>query len=81
MLIKGIVAFDLPSIKDCEDIKIFLDIPDSLLQRRLMKFYQWKGRALTETKQLIMERYNNEFLNIQLRASQADFLIYSIESL
>ena len=75
VIIDGIVALGLYKIRQLTDIKIFMDIQETLLRERLDKYYTWRNKEQDEIEALFQKRAIDEYQLIEKDRKFADFII------
>lgn len=80
IIIEGIVALGLYKIRKLADIKIFMDIEETLLRQRFHKYYTWRKKSDEEIENLFKKRQTDEYHFIEKDRKFADFIINSTEN-
>jgi len=75
VIIDGIIALGLMEIRKVSDIKIFIDIDETILQERLLKYYKWKSKNAEEINNIIAQLQKEEFPLVIKDRSYADMVI------
>ncbi len=75
ILIDGIVALGIFTLRKITDIKIYMDLEEDLLQERLRKYYTWRRKEIEEIENLYQKRKLDEYQLIEKDRKFADFII------
>ncbi|MBN2614020.1 MAG: HAD-IIIA family hydrolase [Bacteroidales bacterium] len=75
VLIDGIVALGLYKIRKMTDIKIFMDMEETMLRERIKKYYSWRQKEIEEIELLYQKRKTDEYQLIEKDRKFADFII------
>jgi len=75
IIIDGVVALSSEAIRNISDIKIFCDIDNTLLKKRIVSFYQWKGYNNAAIESLLRDRKNDEYDLIKQDSACADIIV------
>lgn len=75
VIIEGIIALGLMEIRKLSDIKIFIDIDETLLQERLLKYYQLKNKNSEEIDNIISIKQKDEYPFVAKDRNYADMII------
>jgi uridine kinase len=77
-IIDGVIALDIPELRDLSDFKIYTEVKDEIRKKRLMEFYnQYKKCSLLESKSIIEARELEEVPYIKKTKIFADFVFQS----
>ncbi|MBL7147219.1 MAG: HAD-IIIA family hydrolase [Nanoarchaeota archaeon] len=77
IILEGVVALSSKELRNMTDLKIFCEIDDELLKKRVLHFYSWKGLNKEEIETLIKNRREDEFDLIKKDKNHADLIIGS----
>jgi len=75
VIFEGVIAFAVKSLVVSSDLKIFCDIEEDLLFKRMKKFYEWKGLSEQEILKLFKDRKVDEYDIICNYKKYADLVI------
>lgn len=75
IIIEGVVALGLYKIRKLADIKIFMDIEETLLRQRFKSYYTWRNKTEEEIENLFRKRQTDEFTLVDKDRKFADFII------
>ena len=75
ILIDGIVALGIYELRKNTDIKIYMDLEETILQERLRKYYTWRKKEIEEIEILYQKRKSDEYQLIEKDRKFADFII------
>ncbi|MFO7655633.1 MAG: HAD-IIIA family hydrolase [Bacteroidales bacterium] len=78
VLIDGIVALGLFKIRKIADIKIFMDMEETMLRERIKKYYTWRKKEIEEIELLYQKRKTDEYQLIEKDRKFADFIINAL---
>jgi D,D-heptose 1,7-bisphosphate phosphatase len=79
IIIDGIVALSSAAVRRLADLKIFCDIGEELLVRRLKNFYRWKGCDEAAIENLLNCRRRDEYSIIHNNSRFADLVVQAKE--
>ena len=75
ILIEGVVALEVPVIREQSALKLFKDISFSELEKRILRLHRWKDRHEKEVHALWEERKEKEYLRIEKGKDYADQVV------
>ncbi len=78
ILIEGIVVLGLYKIRQLADIRIFMDIKENLLKKRLYQYYGWRKKEKNDIDKLFQKRKSDEYQLIEKDRKFADLIINAI---
>lgn len=78
IIIEGVVALSINFLREVASIKIFCDIDDALLIKRLKSFYAWKGLTAEEIEKIIKIRKLDEYNLINEYKKRADLVVEAL---
>jgi uridine kinase len=77
-IVDGVVALDIPDLRELADFKIYLEIPDEIRKSRLVDFYtNYKNCTPEETEKIIEERELEEVMTVKETRIYADMIFDS----
>jgi len=77
-IVDGVIALDIPELRELSDFMIYTEIPDGIRKERLMDFYlHFKGCSLEETEKIIGDRELEEVTIIKETSTYADVIFDS----
>jgi histidinol-phosphate phosphatase family protein len=77
IIIEGVVALSSEVIRNISDIKIFVEINAAKQFERFTKYYQWRGRNISDIEKLYRQRTGDEYGIIEKDTKFADIVITS----
>ncbi|MBN1275021.1 hypothetical protein JXA12_01910 [Candidatus Woesearchaeota archaeon] len=60
LIVEGVVALDVPFLREHADVSIYVDMPDDERKRRVIKFYKSKGLSEQAARKVFEEREAEE---------------------
>lgn len=80
LIVEGTVALDLPALREAANLRVYLEVPESIREARLFAFYREKGLDDPAIKSLHDQRRMSEHPIILQSRKYADHVI-NLESL
>lgn len=80
IIFEGVVAFFVDELMKKANLKIYFDINDELLNKRLKKFYTWKGLKEKDIEEIKTKRMVDEYNIIKQHKKHADIIIEAKEN-
>ena len=75
LIIDGVVALSSAFLRTISGSKIFFNINELLLQKRVKNYYRWKGLTDKDINSLFANRKNDEYDIIKMNCMHADIII------
>ena len=75
VLIDGVVALDVPYLREIGNCKIYIDISEALRKKRFYDFYRYKGLALGAIEHLYRQRQADETDVVVTSRKYADHIL------
>jgi D,D-heptose 1,7-bisphosphate phosphatase len=78
VIIDGIIALSREELREVSDLKVFMEIDEKTLRKRILDYYFWRGKKESDIVQLLKKRQKDEYQLIEKECKFADFIINSI---
>ncbi|MFX0087440.1 MAG: uridine kinase [Candidatus Hodarchaeota archaeon] len=76
-IIDGVIALDIPDLRNLADLKIYTDLNDEIRKKRLLEFYnRYKKCSRRESEEIINAREMEEVPYVKETKVFADFVFY-----
>ncbi|MBF4694941.1 uridine kinase family protein [Fusibacter ferrireducens] len=74
VIVEGVIALGLSSLVSYADIRIYVDIDESIRKERFIEFYTNKGLAINEIENTYLNRLEDEFKLIDSTKANANII-------
>ncbi|QII12875.1 putative mannose-1-phosphate guanylyltransferase [Candidatus Kuenenia stuttgartiensis] len=75
LIIDGVVGLDIEFLRKIADIKIYVEINETMRRKRFFDFYMFKGLTEEEIKKLYVKRQDDEIPIVIQTKNYADYII------
>jgi D,D-heptose 1,7-bisphosphate phosphatase len=75
VIIEGVIALACRSLSELSALRVFCEVSDDLMHRRLVNFYVWKGLGREKIHELIHARTRDEYRLIKKNKLHADIVV------
>ena len=75
VIIDGIVALSSKKLRECSDLKIFMQVKEVLHKQRIIDYYTWRNKEQAEIEELYQKRKQDEYQLIEKESNFADLVI------
>jgi uridine kinase len=75
VIIDGVIALDIPYLREVSDLKIYIDINEQSQNKRFYEFYRYKGLSRDEITELYLQRQLDEVPIVVQTRTYADRIL------
>jgi histidinol-phosphate phosphatase family protein len=75
LIVEGVVALDIPELRERSDCSVYLGIPDSMRRDRFVDFYSYKNLPSDEIEKLFERREKDEIEMVKKTREFADLVM------